>query len=141
MFFAVSFVSAVALYAGPGAALVASLVTAAGVAAVLITYGTCLVQVDEGGLRAGSALLEWDGMGTVVSHDPAATDVRLGTGADPAAWLMIRGYVHESVEVAVADPGDPHPYWLLSTRHPQDLVAAIEQARSSRAKGPEVPAG
>jgi hypothetical protein len=141
MFFAVSFVSAVGLYAGPTASLVASLVTAAGVAAVLLAYGNCRVHLDDAGLHAGAAVLDWSALGEAVAHDRAETEVRLGPGADPAAWLLVRGYAHESVEVSLRDPDDPHPYWLVSTRHPVQLVEAIEQARAARAAGPELTAG
>ena len=59
MFFSLTFVTAVGFYAGPEVALVAGLVTAAGVAAALLRYGRVQVVVDEAGLRAGDALLEW----------------------------------------------------------------------------------
>ncbi|HET8957709.1 MAG TPA: DUF3093 family protein, partial [Microcella sp.] len=29
------------------------------------------------------------------------------------------------------DPDDPTPYWLISTRRPDELIAAITTARSS----------
>lgn len=141
LFFAVSFVSAVGLYAGPAVSLVASLVTAVCVAAVLVAYGNRRVQVDTDGLHAGGAVLRWSCVGDVAALDRAATDVRLGPGADPAGWLMTRGYVHEAVEVTLSDPADPHPYWLVSTRHPEDLAAAIERARAAWATGPGVSAG
>ncbi|MGA9746160.1 MAG: DUF3093 family protein, partial [Nocardioides sp.] len=37
-------------------------------------------------------------------------------------------YLARSVQVPVDDPGDPAPYWLVSTRHPQRLVAALVAA-------------
>lgn len=133
LFFAVSFVSAVGLYAGPAVSLVASLITAAGVSAALLGYGRVRVRVDAEGLHAGAAVLAWDAAGDALAHDRAATEARLGEGADHAAWLFVRGYVPESVEVAVADPDDPHPYWLVSTRHPAELLDAIGRARAARA--------
>jgi hypothetical protein len=140
MFFAVSFVSAVGLYAGPIVSAAASLVTAGCVAAALVAYGNYRIQVDADGLHAGRAVLDWASTGDAVALDREATGVRLGTGADPSGWLAIRGYVHEAVEVTLTDPDDPHPYWLVSTRRPAELVAAIERARAARAKGPEVSA-
>jgi hypothetical protein len=35
------------------------------------------------------------------------------------------------VRVDIADPADPAPYWLLATRHPDRLVAALTAARSA----------
>jgi hypothetical protein len=130
MFFSLTFVTAVGFYAGPWIAVLAGLVTAATIAGALLWYGRVEVVVDEGGLHAGDALLEWPYAGEVRVHDRAATRERLGVGADPAAWLVVRAFVPGSVEVAVADPADPHPYWLVSSRRPGELAQAIERAIS-----------
>jgi hypothetical protein len=34
------------------------------------------------------------------------------------------------VRVPILDPADPAPYWVLSTRHPERLAAALEEARA-----------
>ena len=130
MFFALTFVTTVGFYAGPTVAVVAGVVTAAGVAAALLWYGRVRVRVDAAGLHAGAALLEWPYAGDVHVHDRAATRFRLGRGADHAAWLLVRGFIPCSVEVAVADAADPHPYWLVSSRNPSGLAHAIERYRT-----------
>jgi hypothetical protein len=142
MFFALSFVTAVGFYAGPWVSVVAGAVTAAGVAGALLWYGRVLLVVDEEGVHAGEALLEWACVGAVTVHDRAATRRRLGQDADHAAWLLVRAFVPGSVEVAVDDPADPHPYWLVSSRWTVELAAAIEAFRAiSRAgDGPARPA-
>ncbi len=33
------------------------------------------------------------------------------------------------VWIHVTDEQDPTPYWLISTRHPEQLVAALDAAR------------
>jgi len=130
MFFALTFVTAVGFYAGPLEAVVAGVLTAAGVAAALLWYGTVRVRVDAAGLHAGRAVLEWAYAGEVSVHDRVATRSRLGAGADHAAWLLVRGFVPGSVEVAINDPEDPHPYWLVSSRNPDGLAQAIAECRS-----------
>jgi len=135
MVFPVSFASAVGLYASPAVSLIASVLTAVAVAGALLAYGRVRIQVDAAGLHAGAALLEWAWAGPAVANDKAATASRLGVGADHSAWLFVRGYVPTSVEVDVADPDDPHPYWLVSTRHPAELLAAIELARQAQPSG------
>jgi hypothetical protein len=49
---------------------------------------------------------------------------------------MIRGWVSPVVTVEVLDAEDPTPYWLISTRKPEVLAAAIAkavtEARTSR---------
>lgn len=130
MFFAVSFATAVGFWVGPAVSLVAGAAAAVLVAVALTWYGSVQVVVDERGLAAGDALLEWEWLGEVTVHDAAATRDRLGRGADRRAYLVVRGYVHTSIELEVVDPADPHPYWLVSTRRPRELAAAIAGRRS-----------
>lgn len=135
LFFAVSFVTAVGFYAGPAVAVIAGLATAAAVTVALLWYGRVVIAVDSGGLHAGDSVLEWAYTGQVTVHDRAGTRTRLGAAADHAAWLVVRGFVPSSVEVAVDDPADPHPYWLVSTRKPAELAAAIERFRAVSSAG------
>lgn len=135
MFFSLTFVTAVGFYAGPSVAVIAGVVTAVGVAAALLWYGRVRITVDAAGLHAGAAVLEWPFAGEVRVHDRGATRARLGAGADHDAWLLVRGFVPGSVEVAVADPADPHPYWLVSSRDPVRLAQAIEDSRGISASG------
>lgn len=130
MFFALTFATAVGFYAGPEVAIGAGLATAVAVAAVLLWFGRARVQVDAGGVRVGGAWLEWPYLGEVTVLDRAATRFRLGPGADPAAWLLVRGYLPASIELAITDPGDPHPYWLVSSRDPALMAQVIEQCRA-----------
>ena len=111
-------------------ALVAGAVTAIAVCVALLWFGRLRVAVDADGLHAGDALLEWPYLGAVTALSAAATRERLGAKADPAAWLAVRGYVPGSVEVEIKDPADPHPYWLVSTREPQKLAAALASRAS-----------
>jgi len=135
MFFALTFVTAVGFYAGPVIAVVAGIAAAVGVAAALLSYGNVRVGVDATGLHAGRAVLEWPFLGEVRVHDRAATRARLGAGADHAAWLLVRAFVPGSVEVAITDPADPHPYWLVSSRNPGRLAQAIADGRSISPSG------
>ena len=130
LFFAVSFATAVGFWVGPVASLVAGAAAAVLVAIALTWYGSVQIRVDERGLSAGDAVLEWAWLGDVTVHDEFATRSRLGRDADRLAYLVVRGYIRTSVEVAIADPADPHPYWLVSTRRPRELAAAIANQRS-----------
>ncbi len=130
MFFALTFVTAVGFYAGPEVAVIAGVVTAAGVAGALLWYGRVELLVDEVGLHAGDALLEWAYIADAKPLDRASTRLRLGRDADHDAWLVVRAFIPGSVEVTLDDPADPHPYWLLSSRRPKALAAAIERAIS-----------
>ena len=106
---------------------------AAGCAAFLITLGLATVEIRNGALRAGNAVLPLTAVSEVVSLDEKQTTRLRGPRADPAAHLYSRPYLKESVYLAVAAraPGgwDSAPYWLIGTRHPAELAAAIERCR------------
>ena len=53
----------------------------------------------------------------------------LGPKADPRAQLMIRGYIPGGVKIEVADPEDPTPYLLISSRNPEKLAIALDANR------------
>ncbi len=49
----------------------------------------------------------------------------MGSEADARAYLLVRPYLKRAVRVTVVDPADPTPYWLVGTRHPEALAAAL----------------
>ena len=107
-----------------------------GCAAFLITLGLATVEIRNGALRAGKAALPLTAVSEVVSLDEKQTTRLRGPRADPAAHLYSRPYLKESVYLAMAasDPAQPAggstaPYWLIGTRHPAELAAAIERCR------------
>jgi hypothetical protein len=112
-------------------AWVASL--AAGFLAAL-TYGFFLwvgaarVVLRDGVLHAGRAHVDVRHLGTPEPLDKERTRRVLGVEADARAFLLTRPYLTRSVRVPVRDPGDPTPYWLLSTRHADRLAAALTAA-------------
>ncbi len=101
-------------------------------ATLLITMGLGTVEIRDGALRAGRAVLPLTTVSEVVSLDEKQTTRLRGPRADPAARLYSRPYLKESVYLAV-DPSSPAasaaPYWLIGTRHPAELSAAIERCR------------
>ena len=86
-----------------------------------------VLRVDHVGLHVGGATMTYDDMESVEALDAAATRLLLGPQADPAARLFIRGYIREAVLVRLMR-SEPIPYWLVSTRHPGEVIAAVEQA-------------
>jgi hypothetical protein len=111
------------------AAGVVSFVVAQGLASWWLLATAPLVVVDDRVFRAGRARLPLRFVGRVAPLDPAQTREARGTLADPAAYLCLRGWVTRSVLVEVDDPDDPHPYWLVSTRHGHALATALAPAR------------
>ena len=58
---------------------------------------------------------------------------RAGVEADARAHLVLRPYVASAVEITLDDPADPVPYWLVSSRRPQELAAALTRAAARSA--------
>jgi len=107
------------------AAWVITGVAAALTAAALLSYGALTVTVSDGVLRAGRAHIPVELLGTVTALDADQMRRLAGVDADARAHLVLRGYVHGGVRVDVADPADPTPYWLISSRRPAALAAAV----------------
>lgn len=110
------------------------LVTATSLAllvALLVSYGAARIEVADGELRAGRARIDVAHLGAVTPLDADATRRLAGVDADARAYLLLRPYLKRAVRVDIADPADPAPYWLLSTRHPDQLAAALTRSGGS----------
>jgi Protein of unknown function (DUF3093) len=111
---------------------------AAGCAAMLVALGRATVEVCDGVLRAGGAVLPLTAISEVVAMDEKQSTRLRGPRADPAARLYLRPYLKESVYMAVDSSalGDSAaPYWLIGTRHPAELAAVIERCRLQAGHG------
>jgi hypothetical protein len=106
-------------------------VLVAAVAGFLLAWGAASVEVKDGALRAGGATLPLGEISKVVALDEKQAALLRGPRADPAARLMLRPYLKRAVYIALADPGSEVPYWLVATRHPQELATAIERGRQT----------
>jgi hypothetical protein len=108
-------------------------VLVAGLAALLIAMGLGTVEISDGMLRTAGAALPLTAVSEVVCLDEKQTTQLRGPRADPAAQLYSRPYLKESVYLAVApsarEAGTAGPYWLIGTRHPAELAAAVERCR------------
>jgi len=102
---------------------------AAGCAALLITMGLGTVEIRDGALWAGNAALPLTAVSEVVRLDEKQTTRLRGPRADPVAHLYSRPYLKESVYLSVNPSSSAAPYWLIGTRHPAELAAAVERCR------------
>jgi hypothetical protein len=98
-------------------------------AAFLLNWGRAVIEVTAGELKAGDATLPLVMTGEVRALDEAQTRALLGPRADPTAHTLIRPYLRCGVYIEVKGPHPAVPYWLLETRHPAELAAAIESSR------------
>ena len=58
-----------------------------------------------------------------------------GLEADARAYLLLRPYLKRAVRINVRDDRDPAPYWLVSTRDPDRLAAAVRVISGHRPAG------
>lgn len=103
--------------------------------ALFLGYGGARVRVVGGELHAGGARIPAHLLGPPEALDPAAARLLAGRDADAAAYLLLRPYLKRAVRVPVTDRDDPVPYWLLSTRHPDALAAALLAAGAGDGAG------
>lgn len=92
---------------------------------VFLWLGSAEVAVRGGVLYAGPAQIPVSHLGAAEALDKDATRRVHGVDADARAFLVTRPYISRSVKVRIDDPGDPAPYWLISSRHPRQLAAAL----------------
>lgn len=105
------------------------LVLGAGCGAALLAWGNATIEVTTGELRAGSASMSLSQAGEVAALNAAQARALRGPRADPAAFLLIRPYLKLAVYVEVTGQFAARPYWLIGTRRPAELAAAIERSR------------
>ena len=127
----------VALPAGVATAL--TLVAGALVATAFASYGAARVAVEDGWFHAGRARIALHHLGAAEALDADGTRRVAGVDADARAYLLLRPYLKRSVRVEIADESDPAPYWLVSTRHADDLVRALARESGDRETGPALP--
>lgn len=92
-------------------------------------YGSARLVVTDGELRAGRAHIPLALCGVVEPLDRDQARRAGGVEADARAYFLLRPYIATAVRVMIDDPQDPAPYWLLSTRRPERLAAAVRTGR------------
>jgi hypothetical protein len=99
------------------------------VAAFLVQWSSATIEVTGAVLRAGKDTLALSDASDVIALDEEQARVLRGPQADPSAHILLRPYLRRAVYIGLADPAAGVPYWLVATRHPERLAAAIESAR------------
>ncbi len=105
-----------------------------GIAVGLVLYAGCVIflilsspaiTVTDHELIAGGARIPRELVGEISSYREPEATLERGQRLDARAWLLIRGWIGPVVKIENLDPRDPTPYWLVSTRHPDQLGAAL----------------
>jgi Protein of unknown function (DUF3093) len=98
-------------------------------AAVLIWMGRVDVRVvsrdGQTELCVGSAHIPTSMIKRSAQVPKSAKSTALGRQLDPAAYVVHRAWVGPMVLLVLDDPDDPTPYWLISCRRPDRVLAAL----------------
>lgn len=89
-----------------------------------------VIRVQGQVLYAGRAKVDAAHLGDISQLESGALKSVLGPHADARAYLLIRGYIHRGIKIEIQDHEDPTPYWVLTTRRPTELTAALETAKT-----------
>jgi hypothetical protein len=115
--------------------LLGGLVGGTAVAAVAASsYGSIRIRVVGDALIAGEAKIPVAALGDAEILDAEEARAWRTYKADTRAFMLLRAYIPTALRVQVTDPKDPTPYLYLSTREPEQLVAALESARAAAAR-------
>ena len=96
------------------------------VAIVVVLLATApVIEIDDGMLRVGKARIERSYITSATAHTGQDAFAERGPRLDARAWLVLRGWISGVVRIEIDDADDPTPYWLVSSRRPAELAAAL----------------
>lgn len=115
---------------GSGArAVVPYVVLPLSVLGVLALSSRGRVRVVDGVLHVPGARIPLTHVGGITPLEREQTRRLRGPLAEPRAFVATRPWLSRAVRVQVEDPEDDTPYWLVGTRDPQALAAALQAQR------------
>jgi hypothetical protein len=99
----------------------------------LLVLSTPRIEVTAESLRVGRARIERRYVGKVESFRGEDATAQRGPKLHGLAYMCIRGWISPVVKIGITDPADTTPYWLTSTRRPEQLAAALSPSTASPA--------
>ena len=106
-----------------------ALITLATVTAVIVwiySETALTIEVDGEELRVGKAHIDLSYIGDCVDLDNEAIRRVRTRDADPRAYLAIRFWAPQGVQILIDDINDSTPYWLISSNRGVELIKAIK---------------
>ena len=83
------------------------------------------IRVTADQLEVANAKIERKFIRGAQAIGPDGVFAARGRDLDSRAWIYFQGSVDSLLRVELADPNDPTPYWLFSTRKPEVLKKAL----------------
>ena len=96
------------------------------VIAALMIASSPVIEISESALRVANAQISREHLGIATAiKDPAMRTRAIRTELNAMAYLRLQASVKPLVKIDITDKRDPVPYWLFSTRRPDELLAAL----------------
>jgi hypothetical protein len=83
------------------------------------------IALDENELRIGRAHIEVKYLESVELLTKDGMRLLRTRDADPAAYLAITFWISTGVKITLQDERDSTPYWLVSSRKPEELTRTL----------------
>jgi hypothetical protein len=93
--------------------------------ATLLVLSTPTITVTADSLTVGRATIQRRFIGEVQAFRTKDATAERGTRLNGLAFLCIRGWIDPVVRIEITDPSDRTPYWLTSSRRPEELTKAL----------------
>lgn len=90
------------------------------------------VRLEDGVLHVPGARAPVSAFGEPLVLDREALRRVRGPQADARAWVAVPSWVGTGVLLPVIDPEDDTPYWVVGSRRPEQLAAAVAAAVTAR---------
>lgn len=110
------------------------------VVTVILMLNTPQITVTEDSVRVGRANIERQYVGEVIGYRGQEAFEQRGQKLHGLAYMNLRGWVDAVVKLEITDPRDQTPYWLTSTRRPEELTRALGGVMNAYRQPDEVPA-
>ena len=86
------------------------------------------ITFDGKELRIDRAHIDMKYLGNAKILDSTAMRLLRTRDADPAAYLAIKFWIPNGLKIAVVDPRDPTPYWLITSKRGEEIAALLNKS-------------
>ncbi|MDY6055514.1 DUF3093 domain-containing protein [Micrococcus sp.] len=95
------------------------------VEAIVLVASTPRIVVTGRSLQVGRAQIERRHLGAVRGYCGEDARMQRGPQLHGLAYVCVRGWISPVARIQITDERDTTPYWLTSTRHPEELTEAL----------------
>lgn len=94
---------------------------------ITLLAATPTISLTHDWFKVGRASIECRYIGEVSGHRGEDATLQRGPALNGTAYMCLRGWIDPVVKLEIVDPLDATPYWLASTRRPEELLSALQQ--------------